>query len=44
VETIKNFAVYLFICQNASARRQWRDLSGLRVKLPPVTISLINQR
>jgi len=27
-----------FICQVASARRQWSDLCGLRVKLPPAKL------
>jgi len=35
---------YSFICQGTSTRRQWSDLFGLWVKLPPVTISLTTQR
>jgi len=35
---------YSFICQGTSTRWQQRDLFGLRVKLPPVTISLTTQR
>jgi len=34
---------YSFICQGTSTRRQWKSLFGLRVKLPPVTTSLITQ-
>jgi len=34
---------YSFICQGALSRRQWRNLFGLRVKLPPVTTSLTTQ-
>jgi len=33
-----------FICQVASAKRQWSDLCDLRVKLPPVITSLTTQR
>jgi len=36
-------AVCLFICQDVLARRLRSDLCGLRVKLPPVTISLTAQ-
>jgi len=28
-----------FICQGTSIRKQWSELFGLRVKLPPVTTS-----
>jgi len=35
---------YSFICQSTSTRRQWSDLFGHRVELPPVTICLITQR
>jgi len=35
---------YWFICSGTSTRGQWRDLFGLRVKLPPVTTSPITQR
>jgi len=38
------FAVCLFIGQVVSARRQRRDLFGLRAKLSPVTTSLTTQR
>jgi len=31
---------FSFICQVASARRQWIDLFGLRISLPPVTTSI----
>jgi len=35
---------YSFICQGTSTRRQQRDLFGLRIKLPLVTINLTTQR
>jgi len=35
---------YSFICQGTSTRRQRRNLSGLLVKLPPVTTSLTTQK
>jgi len=31
---------YSIICQGTSIRRQWMDLFGLRIKLPPVNTSL----
>jgi len=31
---------YSFICQGTSTRRQWKNLCGLRVKMPPVNTSL----
>jgi len=38
------FNRHSFICQTTSTRRQWRDLFGLGVKLPPDTTSLITQK
>jgi len=35
---------YSFICQGTSTRRQRRELFGLRVKRPPITISLTTQK
>jgi len=34
---------YSFICHGTSTRRQWSEVFGLRVKLPPVTTSLTTQ-
>jgi len=45
IQTFERFRfTHLFISQGTSTRRQWIDLFGLRVKLPPVTTSLTTQR
>jgi len=36
------YKVCSFICQVASARKQWRDVCGLWIKLPSVTTCLTN--
>jgi len=35
---------YSFICQGSSTRKQWRNLFGLRVELPPLTTCLTTRR